>query len=243
MTLRRALEQSINVPAVKLLDLIGGSKVVSFAHRCGIRTPLPTWPSIALGSADLTPLELAASYAAIANQGTHIEPYMIERISSPDGQVLEQHFPAAYTATDPSVAYVLTHMLEGVVDRGTAYAINDLPLDLAGKTGTTDDFTDAWFHRAAERRVPQHRVLQRSARRRGQLQGGEGSVRRRHRAGPRIQLPLVHDHHPPVVPAAAVLHPEGGREDAAEGRHLPDPGPPRKPDSGRRRQLSRRAAT
>ena len=145
VTLRRALEQSINVPAVKLLDLVGGGKVVSFAHRCGIRTPLPTWPSIALGSADLVPLELAASYAAIANEGTHIEPYMIERISSADGQVLEQHFPTAYTSTDPAVAYVLTHMMEGVVDRGTAYAINDLPLDLAGKTGTTDDFTDAWF--------------------------------------------------------------------------------------------------
>jgi penicillin-binding protein 1A len=145
VTLRRALELSINVPTVKLLDLIGGNKVVAFAHHCGIRTPLPTWPSIALGSADLVPLELAASYAAIANQGTHIEPYMIERISSPDGQVLEQHFPTAYTSTDPAVAYVLTHMLEGVVDRGTAYAIKDLPLDIAGKTGTTDDFTDAWF--------------------------------------------------------------------------------------------------
>ncbi len=145
VTLRRALEQSINVPAVKLLDLVGGGKVVSFAHRCGIRTPLPTWPSIALGSADLVPLELAASYAAIANQGTHIEPYMIERISSHDGQVLEQHFPTAYTTTDPAVAYVLTHMMEGVIDRGTAFAINDLPLDIAGKTGTTDDFTDAWF--------------------------------------------------------------------------------------------------
>lgn len=145
VTLRRALEQSINVPTVKLLDLVGGAKVVSFAHRCGIRTQLPTWPSIALGSADLVPLELAASYAAIANQGTHIEPYMIERISSPDGQVLEQHFPTAYTSSDPAVAYVLTHMLEGVIDRGTAYAINDLPLDIAGKTGTTDDFTDAWF--------------------------------------------------------------------------------------------------
>jgi penicillin-binding protein 1A len=145
VTLRRALEQSINVPAVKLLDLVGGGKVVSFAHRCGIRTQLPTWPSIALGSADLVPLELAASYAAIANQGTHIEPYMIERISSPDGQVLEQHFPTAYTSTDPAVAYVLTHMMEGVVQRGTAYALNDLPVDIAGKTGTTDDFTDAWF--------------------------------------------------------------------------------------------------
>jgi penicillin-binding protein 1A len=145
VTLRRALEQSINVPTVKLLDLISGQKVVSFAHRCGIRTPLPTWPSIALGSADLVPLEMAASYAAIANQGTHIEPYMIERVTGPDGQVLEQHFPTVYTSTEPAVAYVLTHMMQGVIQHGTAYAAADLPLEIAGKTGTTDDFSDAWF--------------------------------------------------------------------------------------------------
>jgi penicillin-binding protein 1A len=145
VTLRRALEQSINVPAVKLLDLITGKRVVDFAHRCGIRTPLPTWPSIALGSADLVPLEVAGAYATIANQGTHIEPYWIEKMTTPDGQVLEQRFPATYSATTPAVAYVLTHMMEGVIDHGTAYEIHDLPLDIAGKTGTTDDFSDAWF--------------------------------------------------------------------------------------------------
>ncbi len=146
VTLRRALEQSINVPAVKLLDLITGKRVVDFAHRCGIRTPLPTWPSIALGSADLVPLEVAGAYATIANQGIHIEPYTIEKVTTPDGQVLDPpHFPATYSATTPPVAYVLTHMMEGVVDHGTAYEIHDLPLDIAGKTGTTDDFSDAWF--------------------------------------------------------------------------------------------------
>jgi penicillin-binding protein 1A len=145
VTLRRALEQSINVPAVKLLDLISGRRVVDFAHRCGIHTPLPTYPSIALGSADLVPLEVAAAYATIANRGTHVEPFMLEKVATPDGQVLERHFPAAHTSTDPAVAYVLAHMMEGVVDHGTAYAINDLPLDIAGKTGTTDDFSDAWF--------------------------------------------------------------------------------------------------
>ncbi|MEA2604318.1 MAG: penicillin-binding protein [Acidobacteriota bacterium] len=145
VTLRRALEQSINVPAVKLLDLITGKRVVDFAHRCGIRTPLPTWPSIALGSADLVPLEVAGAYATIANQGTHIEPYWIEKVTTPDGQVLDPHFPATYSSTTPAVAYVLTHMMEGVIDHGTAYEIHDLPLDIAGKTGTTDDFSDAWF--------------------------------------------------------------------------------------------------
>jgi penicillin-binding protein 1A len=145
VTLRRALEQSINVPAVKLFDLVGGKRVVDFARRCGIQTPLPTWPSIALGAADLVPLEVAAAYATLANQGIHIAPYLLEKVTTADGQILDQHFPTTYSATTPAVAYVLTHMMEGVVDHGTAYDIHDLPLDVAGKTGTTDDFSDAWF--------------------------------------------------------------------------------------------------
>ncbi len=145
VTLRRALEQSINVPAVKLFDLLGAKRVLDFAHRCGIQSPLPPYPSVALGSADLLPLELAGAYAAIANQGTHVEPYMVDRVATADGQVLEQQFPAARTSTTPPVAYVLSHMMEGVVDHGTAYALADLDIDIAGKTGTTDDFTDAWF--------------------------------------------------------------------------------------------------
>ncbi|HEY3571462.1 MAG TPA: PBP1A family penicillin-binding protein [Thermoanaerobaculia bacterium] len=145
VTLRRALEQSINVPAVKLFELVGGKRVVDFAHRAGIQTNLPTWPSIALGAADLIPMEVAASYATIANQGTHVEPYYIDKITTPDGQVLFQRFPATYISFTPPVAYVLTHMMEGVVDHGTAYDIHDLPIDIAGKTGTTNDYSDAWF--------------------------------------------------------------------------------------------------
>lgn len=145
VTLRRALEQSINVPAVKLHVQLGGRRVVDFAHRLGIQTQLHTWPSVALGSADLTPIEVAAAYATIANQGTHIAPYQIEKVTTPDGQVLNQPFPATYSATTPAVAYVLTHMLEGVIDHGTAFELNSLPIDIAGKTGTTDDFSDAWF--------------------------------------------------------------------------------------------------
>jgi penicillin-binding protein 1A len=145
VTLRRSLEQSINVPAVKLFDLVGGRRVVDFARRCGIATPIPTWPSVALGSTDLIPLELASAFSTVANQGVHIEPYLLEKVVTADGQILEQHFPASYTAMDPSVAYVLTHMMEGVIDRGTAYELKHLPIDIAGKTGTTDDFSDAWF--------------------------------------------------------------------------------------------------
>jgi penicillin-binding protein 1A len=126
-------------------DLVTGKRVIDFAQRCGIRSPLPNYPSISLGAADLVPMELASAFATIANQGTHIEPHLIERVTGSDGHVLERHFPAAYSSTNPAVAYVLTHMMEGVIDHGTAYAINDLPIDIAGKTGTTDDFSDAWF--------------------------------------------------------------------------------------------------
>lgn len=145
VTLRRALEQSINVPAVKLWDLVGGRRVIEFSQRCGIRTKLPNYPSISLGAADLIPMELAAAFATVANQGVYIEPNLFDRIVGSDGQVLLQRFPATYSATSPATAYVLTHMMEGVIDHGTAYDVHDLPIDIAGKTGTTDDFSDAWF--------------------------------------------------------------------------------------------------
>ncbi len=145
LTLRRALESSINVPAVKLLDMVGVDRVIDFARRCGITSPLPPYPSLALGSAELRPIELAAAYAAIANQGTWVEPYLIERVRTAGDRTLEEHFPKTRTATTPQVAYVLTHMLEGVVDRGTARRLGDLEVAIAGKTGTTDDYSDAWF--------------------------------------------------------------------------------------------------
>jgi penicillin-binding protein 1A len=145
VTLRRALEQSLNVSAVKLQDLVGIDRVVAFARRAGIDEPLPPYPSLALGTADLTPIKLAAAYSAIANQGVGLSPYMIESVSDADGETLERHVAAARKAMSPQVAYLLTHMLEGVVDRGTAANMAALPLDLAGKTGTTDDYSDAWF--------------------------------------------------------------------------------------------------
>ena len=145
LTLRRMLELSINVTAVKLLDLVGAEQVVDFASRCGIASDLPPYPSLALGVASLTPMELAASYAAIANQGLYVEPYLIESVTDGTGRVLEQHSPRAFKSMEPETAYLLTTMLEGVVDRGTAAAASKLPLALAGKTGTTDNYTDAWF--------------------------------------------------------------------------------------------------
>jgi penicillin-binding protein 1A len=145
LTLRRALEESINVSATKLLDLVGIERVIEFARRCGVESNLPPYPSLALGTADMTPMELGGAFATLANQGLRVEPYMIERITARDGTVLEQHMPAASQVVQPEVAYVLTHMLRGVVQRGTAGTAAKLGLDIAGKTGTTDSYTDAWF--------------------------------------------------------------------------------------------------
>ncbi|MCM2269147.1 MAG: PBP1A family penicillin-binding protein [Thermoanaerobaculia bacterium] len=145
LPLRRALELSVNVSSVKLLDLVGVERVLDFARRCGIRSSLPPYPSLALGSADLLPIEVAAAYAAIANQGVAVQPHFVAAIRRRDGALLSRHQLQASKAMDAAVAYQLIHVLEGVVDRGTAGSIAGLPAALAGKTGTTNDYTDAWF--------------------------------------------------------------------------------------------------
>jgi len=109
---------------------------------------------MALGAADLLPIEMAGAYAAIANQGTYVQPYLVGRIVSPDGQVLEQAVPRHPHRHQPPGRYVLTHMMEGVVQHGTGYELHTLDLDVAGKTGTTDDFSDAWFSSASPRATP-----------------------------------------------------------------------------------------
>ncbi len=144
-TLRRALESSLNVTAVKLLDMVGVQRVIDVARRCGIESPLPAYPSLALGAADLQPLELAAAYGAVANQGIWVEPYFIESVSAQDGRVLEEHQIQGRRAFSPQIAYLLRRMLEGVAHRGSARRLRVLPIATAGKTGTTNRSTDAWF--------------------------------------------------------------------------------------------------
>ncbi|HRC87300.1 MAG TPA: penicillin-binding transpeptidase domain-containing protein, partial [Thermoanaerobaculia bacterium] len=99
VTLQRALEQSFNVSAVKLSDAVGLDKVIQFARRAGISTDLPPYPSIALGAADLVPLELTAAYSSIANGGVWMEPYLLEKVATPEGNVLERHSPRTRLVT------------------------------------------------------------------------------------------------------------------------------------------------
>jgi penicillin-binding protein 1A len=145
VTIQRALELSINVPAVKTWMMIGGNQVVDFAHRCGITSDIPRYPSTALGAAGVSPLEMTAAYNVFANQGVYIKPRLIRHISDQTDRTLEEQYPEISEATQAQVAYELAHVMRGTIDRGTAYEAHTLPPPLAGKTGTTNAYTDAWF--------------------------------------------------------------------------------------------------
>lgn len=145
VTIQRAMELSINVPAVKTYMMVGGDRVVDFSRRCGITSDLPKYPSLALGSAGVSPLELTAAFNVFANQGVHVKPRLIRRITDSTKKVIEENTPELSEATSAQTAFVMTRVMEGTIDRGTAYAAHDLPGDYAGKTGTTNGYTDAWF--------------------------------------------------------------------------------------------------
>lgn len=145
LTYQYALEHSINVPAVRVDLLVGTRKVIETARKLGIRQNLLAYPSLALGSFELTPLEMTMAYSAFASQGLLFSPRLIDRIRDADGVLLEENFPDAKEAIAPGTAFVLLNMLRGVAQRGTAASASRLKLAVAGKTGTTNDFTDAWF--------------------------------------------------------------------------------------------------
>jgi penicillin-binding protein 1A len=145
VTLRRALEHSINVPTVRLAQLVGLSHVIEAAQRLGIREKLLAYPSLALGAFEVTLEELTAAYSVFANQGLAFTPYAFERITDANGDLLEKTHPDAREVASPQACFQLLQMLKGVTQRGTGAAAAKLQLNIAGKTGTTSDFTDAWF--------------------------------------------------------------------------------------------------
>ena len=145
VTLRRALEYSYNVSAVRLSELVGRHHVINTAKRLGIHQRLDPWPSVALGAFEVTLQEMTAAYSVFANQGLAYTPYYFERITDANGDLLEQTHPEAREVASPQACFQLLQMMKGVAQRGTAARAAALKLNLAGKTGTTNDFTDAWF--------------------------------------------------------------------------------------------------
>src|SRR5271163_4778758 len=145
ITLRRALAQSRNIPALKLADRIGIKTVIDYARRFGITANIPAYLPVALGSAEITPLEQTSAFSVFPNDGVHIASRYITKVTDYEGRVLEEDFSDIKDSISSRTARIMTSMLREVVLHGTAVAAAKMPYPLAGKTGTTNDFTDAWF--------------------------------------------------------------------------------------------------
>ncbi len=147
VTLREAMENSINIPTAKLAREIGIKPIATLAKRMGIKTKLPLVPSLALGSSEATMIDIATAYAVLANGGTLSTPLSIKHVVSPDGKILEQRPIKIKKIIPDDISYLITYALQGTIDRGTARGLRMMNFSqaAAGKTGTTSDYVDAWF--------------------------------------------------------------------------------------------------
>ncbi len=146
ITLRQALRLSRNVPAVRLLDAVGLERVVDLSYRMGIRAPIANNLSIALGAVDASPLEMVELFSVFASDGRRVVPTAIKTITDADGKVLEDHRrQAPRQVLNSASARGITSMLLDAVDSGTGTRARVDGWEVAGKTGTTDSFRDAWF--------------------------------------------------------------------------------------------------
>ncbi len=145
ITLRRALAQSRNIPALKLADNLGIKVVIDYAHRFGITSSIPPYLPVALGAVEVTPIEQTSAFSVFPDDGVHITPRYITKVTDYEGRTLEENFPDVRDVVSARTARTMTAMLREVVLHGTGIAAGALKYPLAGKTGTTNNFTDAWF--------------------------------------------------------------------------------------------------
>jgi penicillin-binding protein 1A len=148
VSLREALAHSRNLASVRLLQDLGISVAIEYAHKLGIESEIPQVLSISLGSASLTPIEMAHAYSTIANYGKKMDLYMIRKIEDSYGNVIFEKRPSGKQVIDSQSVYILIHMMKSVMNNGTGVEARtkyNFYLPCAGKTGTTDRFTDAWF--------------------------------------------------------------------------------------------------
>ena len=145
ITLRHALEQSRNIPSVKIIEMLGPSQVASYAKKFGFAQEFRPFLSMALGAQEVTLMEITSAFSSFPNHGIRMQPFLAQAITDRDGGLLEETRPQPKDAIRADTAYVMTTLLQGVVQRGTSTAALSLKWPLAGKTGTVDDNTDAWF--------------------------------------------------------------------------------------------------
>lgn len=147
VTVRKGLEESRNIVTTKLLEFITPQKGVEYCRKFGLTTTIHPFLSLALGAPDVRMIELVSAFTTFPNKGVRVKPYFIIRIEDKEGNILEENRIESEEVISPQVAYIMTSLLQGVVNRGTAWStrlyIKDWPL--GGKTGTTDKYTDAWF--------------------------------------------------------------------------------------------------
>jgi penicillin-binding protein 1B len=147
VTFRRALEKSLNSATARIAREVGIKRVSDVAHRLGVQSPLPTVPSLALGAAEVTPLEVAYAFSTLANNGVRARPLAVKQVMDANNQVREKRDIKVDKVLTPQLAFIMNHLLKGVFDRGTADMARrwGFTRPAAGKTGTTNDYKDAWF--------------------------------------------------------------------------------------------------
>ena len=145
ISLRRALAQSRNIPALKLADRVGIRTVEDYARKFGVTSQLPPYLPVALGAAEITLMEQTSAYSVFPDDGVRMVPRLITKVTDYDGRTLEEDYPEIKDVISSRTARLMTSMLQGVVLHGTAVAATRMKVPLGGKTGTTNDFTDAWF--------------------------------------------------------------------------------------------------
>ena len=147
VTMRYALNLSLNMVAIQTFLQVGGDIVVNYARRMGLKQHLEPVPSLAIGSCEVIPIELLTAYAIFPNKGVKIDPYFVRRIVDKDGKILEEHEPTQTPVLTPQTAFIMCDMLSTVVRNGTGASIPGLGFTRpsAGKTGTSNDYSDAWF--------------------------------------------------------------------------------------------------
>jgi penicillin-binding protein 1A len=145
VTVRMGLEESRNVVTARLLDYISPQTGVDYCRRFGITSTIYPYLSLSLGTFEVSLMELVSAFSVFPNRGTRVRPYFITRIEDREGNVLEEARVEAEEVISPQTAYLVTSLLEGVIHRGTGASASSLGIPLGGKTGTTSDFSDAWF--------------------------------------------------------------------------------------------------
>ncbi len=147
VSLRWALEDSRNVPTIRLMDALRPEQVIPYARAMGITSPIPPYLSVAIGSAEGTLIEFTSAFSTYPNQGVRMAPLMVLDVSDREGNVLEQHRIEPHESLRADTSYIMTNLLQGVIQHGTAIRAAPMAADwpLGGKTGTTDEATDAWF--------------------------------------------------------------------------------------------------